>query len=523
MIKIEPYKKALVAIALVFGIVFAMPNILPKEYRDKLPAWLKPVTLGLDLQGGSHLVLEVKIDDVLKEQTMGLSQTIRQTLREKKIRFSDLKANDDNVSVKISAGASLSDAMNAVRQIDANSLEVKTGPENTLIASYNSIYRNQLKHNAVNQSIEIVRRRIDETGTREPSIQAQGENRIVVQLPGVENPEMIKMMLGKTAKLSFHLVDENTSVLDARQGRIGTDLMLVQSADGSGEAALVVQRTPVIGGDHLVKAEGTFDRSSGQPVVAFKFDTFGAKKFGKATTENVGNRLAIILDKKVISAPRINSAITGGEGTITGNFTIQSAHELGLLLSAGALPAPLEVLEERTVGPGLGTDSINAGKTACIIAVIFVTIFMVLVYGKWGLFADIALAMNILLLFAILSFIGATLTLPGIAGIALTLGMAVDANILIYERMREEANLGNRTPLQIVNAGYQNAFLPIVDSNLTTLGAGLVLFMFGSGPIRGFAVTLGIGILISMFTAVLGSRVIISAFINRFKPKTITI
>lgn len=523
MIKIEAYKKIIVALALVFGIVWAVPNILPEPYKSQLPSFLRPVNLGLDLRGGSHLVLEVKIDEVLKEQTAGLSQSVRQVLREKKVRFSDLKSENDFLTVKVASTTPQADAMNLIRQIDPNSLDVKLEKDNTIRVAYNDVYRTQLKKNAVNQSIEIVRRRIDESGTKEPSIQAQGENRIVVQLPGVENPEMIKMMLGKTAKLSFHLVDEKTSVTDARQGRIGADLMLVQGADNSGEGAYVVQRIPVIGGDHLVRAEGTFDKSSGQPVVFFKFDTFGAKKFGKATSENVGNLLAIVLDKKVISAPRINSAITGGEGTITGNFTIQSAHELGMLLSAGALPAPLEVLEERTVGPGLGTDSIEAGKMACSIAVVFVMVFMLLIYGKWGAFADIALVMNLVLLFAVLSFIGATLTLPGIAGIALSLGMAVDANILIYERMREEERLGNRSPLQIIEAGYKNAFLPIVDSNLTTLAAGLVLFMFGAGPVRGFAVTLGIGIIISMFTAVLGSRVIISAFVNRFKPKTIKV
>ena len=496
------------------GIFFAIPNMLSDT--SKLPQWWQPVNLGLDLQGGSNLLLEVKMDDVVKERMSTIEDSVRQALREDKIRYQNLKAGADSVKVKIENANARSKAISKFRKAD-DGLEISEDEDGTVTIQYSDIALNQLKAKVVDQSIEIVRRRIDELGTKEPVIQRQGSDRIVVQLPGLQNPEYVKTLLGKTAKMAFHMVDSRSTAADARRGKLSSTSRLVNSVDGE---TLVISRKPVVGGENLIDAQPSFQE--GSPVVSFKFNGLGGKKFGEATKNNVGERLAIVLDNEVISAPVIQGAILGGSGVISGNFTVKSASDLALLLRSGALPAPLEVLEERTVGAGLGADSIREGVFASVIGLIAVVVFMIAAYGLFGIFTTVTVFINLFLMLGVLSLIGATLTLPGIAGIILTIGMAVDANVLIFERMREEVKNGRSTK-DAAEAGFTEAWATILDSNLTTLVAAAVLFYFGSGPVRGFAVTLAIGIATSMFTSVTVTRVIIASWIAKYKPTKLPI
>jgi protein-export membrane protein SecD len=406
-----------------------------------------------------------------------------------------------------------------------NELTVEIASDGAGTMRFSTASTEARRRQAVEQSIEIIRRRIDETGTKEPTIQREGANRILVQLPGVDNPEHVKALLGRTAKLTFQLVDQSVSVEDARRGRLPPgDEILPSAEDGRGsrnsgsQGAYVVRKRAMVGGEMLVDAQATFQNN--EPVVSFRFDSVGARRFGDVTRENVGKPFAIVLDNKVISAPVIREAITGGSGIISGSFTVQSASDLALLLRAGALPAPITILEERSVGAELGADSIRAGTLASIIGVGLVVIFMVLFYGLFGVFADIALFFNLCLLLAALSLLGATLTLPGIAGIALTMGMAVDANVLIYERIKEEVRSG-RSILSALEAGFSRAFGTILDSHVTTLVAGILLYWLGSGPVKGFAVTLSIGVLTSLFSAILVTRLQIVTWVRQSKPKAI--
>lgn len=496
------------------GLFFAIPNLLPN--KDALPRWWQPVNLGLDLQGGSNLLLEVKIDDVLKERMNTLEDSVRQVLRENKIRYTQLRATDASVNVTIDNPNARTKAVSLFKKLD-NDYDVSEKADGTVVLSYNEMALKQLKAKIVDQSIEIVRRRIDELGTKEPVIQRQGDDRIVVQLPGLQNPEEVKQLLGKTAKMSFHLVDSRSSAADARRGKLSNASRIIPGAEGQ---SYVISRKAIIGGDHLTDAGVTFQ--DGQPVVSFKFDAAGGKKFGEVTKNNIGEQLAIVLDNEVISAPTIQSAIIGGSGVITGNFNTKSANDLALLLRSGALPAPLEVLEERTVGAGLGSDSIREGVVASVIGLAAVVAFIIAAYGLFGVFTTISVFTNLFLMLGALSFIGATLTLPGIAGVILTIGMAVDANVLIFERMREEVKAG-RSPRDAADAGFSEAWNTIVDSNLTTLVAAFVLFYFGTGPVRGFAVTLSIGIATSMFTSVTVTRVIIASWLAKNKPTKLPI
>lgn len=499
------------------GLFFSIPNFLPKATYDNVPAsvqsWWHPMTLGLDLQGGSHLLLEVQMNELVNERLTSLADSARSGLRQKRIRFSGLSVHDGAMHVKILNPSDVLDAKGIITEQEKNTYDIQmTG--NELVVTYTDVALTALKNKAVDQSIEIVRKRVDELGTKEPSIQRQGADRIVLQLPGVQNPAEVKALLGKTAKMTFHLVNEDVSLQDARKGKIPADSMVL-----TGDDYLVLKRAVVVGGDRLKDASVGYGDSN-EVVVKFSFDKVGAKAFGKATRENVGRRLAIVLDGEIISAPVINGPITGGEGIITGNFTVESAGELAMMLRSGALPAPLQVIEERTVGAGLGTDSIHAGEVACVIGAILVFIFMLIVYGRFGMFANIALIINVLLLIGVLSALGATLTLPGLAGIVLTIGMAVDANVLIYARMRDEAKMG-RSPLQIINAGFENSFSAIFDAQITTLFAAMMLFFMGSGPIKGFGVTLGVGVITSLFTAVMITKFLIMMWYTKKRPKTI--
>lgn len=514
MYKLSKSRIILILAVCFLGIFFAIPNVISNS--DALPKWWQPVNLGLDLQGGSNLLLEVKVDDVIKERMSSIEDSARQILRENKIRYQNLNAGADSVKVKIENANSRNKAANLFRKID-DGIQATENADGEIEIKYSDVELNKLKMKIVDQSIEIVRRRIDELGTKEPVIQSQGVDRIVVQLPGLQNPEYVKTLLGKTAKMSFHLVDSRSSAAEARRGKLSASSRLIQGSEGE---TYVIGRKPVVSGENLVDAQPSFQE--GEAVVSFKFNSLGGKKFGEVTKNNIGERLAIVLDNEVISAPTIQSAILGGSGIISGNFTVKSANDLALLLRSGALPAPLEVLEERTVGAGLGSDSIREGIVASIIGLIAVVLFMVAAYGLFGVFTTVTVFTNLFLMLGALSFMGATLTLPGIAGIILTIGMAVDANVLIFEKMREEVKAGRSTK-DAAEAGFTEAWGTIVDSNLTTLVAAFVLFYFGTGPVRGFAVTLAIGIATSMFTSVTVTRLIISSWIAKYKPTRLPI
>lgn len=519
MLQFSKWKIALVLAVCLAGFVLSIPNLMPRETTDRLPTWLQPVSLGLDLQGGSYLLLEVDTGYVIREQLGSLVEGIRADLRKERIRYTELGVfGADAVSVRIIDPEAREPARQILRKLDP-SADVEAGADGVLVVRYPDTELNQRINSAVEQSVEIVRRRIDELGTREPSIQRQGSDRIVVQLPGVKDPDRIKELLGQTARLTFHMVDDSTTAEEAARGRVPPGSVLLPSAEPDGPFdQYVVRKRVEVGGDLLVDAQPSFDQ--GRPVVSFRFNFQGAKKFGEITRENVGRPFAVVLDGRVITAPRINEPILGGSGIISGSFTVQEANDLALLLRAGALPAPMEILEERTVGPDLGADSIRAGAIASVLALVLVMVFMIVAYGTFGLFAVGGLVINMALLLGGLSALGATLTLPGIAGIVLTMGMAVDANVLIYERMREEYGLG-RGLIGSLQSGFQRAFTTILDSNLTTLVAALLLFQFGSGPIRGFAVTLTLGLITSMFTAIMVNRLMIVTWVRTAKPKAL--
>lgn len=522
MVYFSKWKIILVLAVVALGFVFATPNVMEKSTAESIPTWLphKQVNLGLDLQGGSHLLLEVETDVVIKEQLESIVDGVRVSLRRDRIRYTGLGVRGLGVGVTVRDPADLEKAVQLIRDID-NGIEVDT-QGNRIILNLSDDAVTERRNNALAQSIEIVRRRVDETGTREPTIQRQGSSRILLQLPGVEDPERVKRLLGRTAKMTFHLLCENQN---AGQGRVPPGCMELPDADAANpnsSGTYLLRRRVAVSGDRLVDSQASFSAQTNEPVVTFRFDTLGGKRFGDITRDNVGRPFAIVLDGKVISAPVIREPILGGNGQISGNFTVTEANDLALLLRAGALPAPLNILEERTVGPGLGADSIAAGKVASVIGLIAVIVFMILVYGLFGVFANVALAVNMILILAALSLFQATLTLPGIAGIVLTIGMAVDANVLIFERIKEEVRAG-RTPISAIDAGYSRAITTIIDANLTTLIAALILFFFGSGPIKGFAVTLSIGIVTSMFTAIMLTRLLIVTWLRRRRPAALPV
>ena len=525
MLHFPPWKVYLVLGVCALGLVFAGPNLLSRETAESIPTWLphKQISLGLDLQGGSHLLLEVEAAAVVKERLTALVDETRVALRKARIGYTGLGVSGNAVGVRIRNAADVETARALLADID-NDVTATAAEDGAITLVLGEAALNAMREAAITQSLEIVRRRIDETGTREPTIQRQGSERILVQLPGIDDPDRIKALLGKTAKLHFRLVDVNTSVSDALAGRLPSGSELIESDDELDAAGnpvkYVVRKRIMVGGDSLVDAQPTFQ--TGQPVVSFRFDTVGARKFGDVTTQNVGRPFAIVLDNKVISAPVIREPITGGRGIISGNFTVQETTDLSLLLRAGALPAPLTILEERTVGPDLGADSIRAGKIAAVLGLVFVLAFMAVCYGLFGLAANIALVFNIVIIAGALSLLQATLTLPGIAGIVLTIGMAVDANVLVFERIREEIANG-RTPFSAVDAGYQRALKTIIDSNVTTLIAAILLFGLGSGPVKGFGVTLAIGICTSLFTAVMVTRLMVVLWLKRRRPQALPI
>ena len=523
MLYFANWKVLLISGVCLLGVLLSALNLLTPAQLAYLPGFMrKQVALGLDLRGGSYLLLQVDVAAAQHERLNTVIDSVRNTLRDAHIGYTGLNVEGDAITFTIRETDRLEEAKRDLAKIDPD-LTVEIAPDGTGTMKFSAVATETRRRQAVEQSIEIIRRRIDETGTKEPTIQREGQDRILVQLPGVDNPEHVKALLGRTAKLTFQLVDQSVTVEDARRGRLPPGDEILPAVDegrgrGGGAGAYVVRKRVMVGGDTLTDAQATFQNN--EPVVSFKFDSVGAKKFGDATRENVGKPFAIVLDNKVISAPVIREPILGGSGIISGSFTVQSASDLALLLRAGALPAPIQILEERTVGAELGADSIHAGTVASIVGVALVIIFMVLFYGLFGVFADIALFFNLCLMMAALSLLGATLTLPGIAGIALTMGMAVDANVLIYERIKEELRSG-RTVLSSLEAGFTRAFGTILDSHVTTLVAGILLYWLGSGPVKGFAVTLSIGVLTSLFSAILVTRLQIVTWLRRYKPKAI--
>ena len=509
------WKTFIVFLIIVFGFVFAIPSII---YKEDTGNWFleNKINLGLDLQGGSYLLLEVESEILFKEELENFSDTIRLLSRENKVKINDINANNDNLFIRFAN----SEKLEIIRKkFLENYRDVNVLINNNSIKILvTDVFKKAVQEAAIKQSLEIVRKRIDESGTKEPLIQRSGKNRILLQLPGVKDPERIKDLLGKTAKLTFHMVDEDVAALKANIAPFGK---MIVSDLYDPDIKYLIEKKSSVGGENLVDAKASFDTNEGH-AVSFRFDTTGAQKFGKATTENIGKRFAVVLDGVVITAPVIRSAITGGSGIISGNFTSQEATDLAVLLRAGALPAPLSIVEERSVGPGLGADSIAAGKIAAIIGMLLVCLFMILIYGSFGVIANISLIANLFIILSLLGTIGATLTLPGIAGIVLTIGIAVDANVLIFERIKEE-NLKKTKIFETIKRGFDKALSTILDANITTLIASLLLFVFGSGPIKGFAITLSLGVIASMFTALMLTNFLIHFYLSFRNKKEINL
>ncbi|PWE33912.1 protein translocase subunit SecD [Maritimibacter sp. 55A14] len=554
MLHFPIWKRVLIWALVALGVALALPNLFynrvethndaaaglesgapeTPELRADLaqwPGWLPSslVSLGLDLRGGAHLLAEVQVEDVYAARMDALWPEVRDALRDVRDTVGTIRRQDgppDELRVRLSRPEGMSAALEEVRAlaqpvvsltgVGTTDLEVSSQGD-TLIVRLTEAEARATDDRTIQQSLEIIRRRVDEVGTREPTIQRQGTDRILIQVPGIGSAGELKALIGTTAQLTFHPVLGRAGSAEANPG---PGNIVLPSLDEEG-VFYRLEKTPVVTGEDLVDAQPAFDQN-GRPAVNFRFNPHGARKFGDYTAENIGSPFAIVLDEEVISAPVIQSHIPGGSGIITGNFTVEESTELAILLRAGALPAELTFLEERTIGPELGQDSIEAGRIACLVAFAGVLIFMALSYGLFGLFADLALIFNVALIFGLLSAIGATLTLPGIAGIVLTIGMAVDANVLIFERIREELKTA-RGPARAIELGYEKAFSAILDANITTLIAAVILFAMGSGPVRGFSVTLGLGILTSVFTAIYVTRLIVILWFERRRPRTVTV
>ncbi|MDU8926406.1 protein translocase subunit SecD [Alisedimentitalea sp. MJ-SS2] len=553
MLQIDSWKRVLIWLTVVVGMVLALPNgfyTRVETHNDAVkaledggaapgledqvalwPSWLPSglVNLGLDLRGGAHLLAEVKVEDVYKARIKSMWPEIRDMLREERATIGTIRLQpsaEDMLKIKISKAEQVQEAAGLVRGLSrpvvsltgagASDIEVSVDGDQVVV-QLSEAEKVATDDRTVRQALEIIRNRIDEVGTREPTIQRQGAKRILIQVPGIGSAGELKRIIGTTAQLTFQPVVTRTTDETTRVGA-GEELLPDRNDK---DVFYVLESAPVVTGEDLVDAQPSFDQN-GLPAVTFRFDPSGARRFGDYTAENIGNPFAIVLDGKVVSAPTIQSHIPGGSGIITGRFTLEESTELAVLLRAGALPAGLTFEEERTIGPELGADSIEAGKIACIVAFVGVLIFMFLSYGTFGLFANIALIVNVGLIFGLLSLIGATLTLPGIAGIVLTIGMAVDANVLVFERIREELKTA-KGPARAIDLGYEKALSAIIDANITTFITAVILYAVGSGPVRGFSITLGIGILTSVFTAIFVTRLIVVMWFERRRPKTLEV
>ncbi len=553
MLQFDLWKRIVIWGLVLIGLLMAVPNgfyTRVEQHNDALaaiektgstpeleakaaqwPNWMPSslVNLGLDLRGGAHLLAEVQVQEVYERQLKAMWPDVRDILRPARDVIGGvrrLESPKDQLRVRIANPAGMGKALELVRSlaqpvvtlagVGQKDLEVSAKGD-VITIQLSDAEKQALDERTLQQSLEIIRRRVDEVGTREPTIQRQGADRILIQVPGLGSAQELKHLLGKPGMLEFKPVVGQTRDPKANPGARNE---ILPSANEEG-AYYIVEELPVMTGEDLTNAQPTFDRN-GRPAVSFRLNPTGGRKFCQYSGDNVGSPFAIVLDHKVISAPTIQTAICGGSGIITGSFSVEETTNLAVLLRAGALPAPMKFLEERTIGPELGQDSIDAGKIAAIVAGVAVLVFMILSYGLFGLFADIALMINVGLIFGLLSLIGATLTLPGIAGIVLTVGMAVDANVLIYERIREELKAG-KGPVRAIELGYEKALSAIIDANITTLLTALILFVMGSGPVRGFAVTLGLGIVTSVFTAIYVTRLIVVMWYERRKPKQIEV
>ncbi len=554
MLQFSLWKKILIWGICAFGIFMASPNAFytkVEQFNDAnaalqagaaatpeltarseqwpgfMPSLL--VNLGLDLRGGAHLLAEVQVQEVYAARIDSMWPGVRDALREERASIGTVRRQDgaaDELRVRISQPDAIAQAVAKVQEL-ARPVQTLTGAGSTdievraegdeIVVTLSEAEKVATDQLTMEQTLEIIRRRVDEAGTREPTIQRQGEDRVLIQVPGLGSAEELKDLIGKTAKLTFHPVTGRTGDQDAR---LQSRQILLPSEDEEG-VYYILEKTPVITGDHLIDAQPSFDQNN-QPAVSFRLNPTGGRIFGEYTANNIGSPFAIVLDGSVVSAPTIQSHIPGGSGIITGRFALEETTKLSIQLRAGALPAKVVYLEERTIGPELGQDSIDAGFVACIVAFAAVLIFMALSYGLFGVFANIALIINVGMIFGLLSAIGATLTLPGIAGIVLTIGMAVDANVLVFERIREELKTA-KGPARAIELGYERAFSAIIDANITTLIAAVILFVMGSGPVRGFSITLGLGIVTSLFTAIWVTRLLISIWMDRRRPKTIEV
>jgi preprotein translocase subunit SecD len=509
--------RILLTIALtLLALFYLAPNFQAAQNISWLPN--SKINLGLDLRGGSHLLLDVDFSAYIQDQLEMTTDSLRKELKNQKLGYKNLKSDNDKITFIMRSSEDLPEIRKILRSIDRG-LDIDA-QKDLVTLRFNEDRMEDLKEKVIEQSITIIRMRIDPNGITEPTLQRQGDKHILLQVPGAEDPAHLKALLGQTAKLTFHLVDENANIDEAMKGHLAPGLILVKGDDERrGEYGVVIKKKASLSGDALTDAKATFNQQS-QPAVSFSMNAAGGKIFGDITKANSGKRFAIVLDNKLLSAPVINEPITGGSGIISGNFTVESAGELALLLRAGALPAPLHVIEERSIGSTLGADSIESGKKAGLIGFLLVVVFMAWSYGIMGIFANIALVLALIYIFAMLSLFHATLTLPGIAGIILTIGMAVDANVLIYERIREELGKG-ASNLFAIRQGFETAFGTIADSNITTLIATLLLYNFGVGAIKGFAVTLSIGIVASMFAATVVTKLLVDGWMIKCKPNSI--
>ncbi|WP_370204619.1 protein translocase subunit SecD [Pararhodobacter marinus] len=554
MLQLSLWKRALIVLICLGAVVFAAPNLFydrVERHNDALasieagqstpeieadralwPDWLPSdlINLGLDLRGGAHLLAEVHVTDVYADRIDALWPEVRDLLRQERATLGGVRrmpsddpgvlrvtiANTDQLQTALTLVRQLSQPMQTLTGIGQQDLDIHT-EGNEIVVSLSEAERLATDDRTMRQSLEIIRRRVDEVGTREPTILRQGADRILIQVPGIGSADELKALIGTTARLTFHPVVGTAGSADAASD----PRQLVYPDMENPDLYYILEPTPVVNGEQLTDAQPTFDQN-GRPAVSFRFNPAGARAFGLYTAENIGSPFAIVLDCEVVSAPVIQSAIPGGSGIITGRFTVEESTQLAVLLRAGALPAEMTFLEERTIGPELGQDSVDAGKIAAVVAMVLVLLYMGLSYGLFGWIANIALILNVALIFALLSLIGATLTLPGIGGIVLTIGMAVDANVLIFERIREEMRTA-RGPARAIELGYEKALSAILDANITTLITAAILFALGSGPVRGFSITLGLGIITSVFSALFVTRLIVVWWFERRRPKTLAL
>ncbi|MEM1131434.1 MAG: protein translocase subunit SecD [Pseudomonadota bacterium] len=536
MLDFPRWKTISLTLILVIGVFMSLPSLLPKSVTDYWPDFLpkETVNLGLDLAGGSHILLEADPNEVVALQIENMEESVRNALANAnpQVRIGEISRNDGALSFMVRDATQVDAAREAILPLTSGAgltgqrdwdIEVRDTTRFVLTPTQAGL--DQAVEDAMNSAIEVVRRRIDELGTREPTIIRQGAERIVVQVPGLQDPDELKELLGKTAKLEFKLVDNQADPNEtlADRARIGSEVYPFPDGEAYGQPMLAVRRLGGIKGDRLTGAQQSFNPDNpSEPVVNIQFDSEGGQRFAKLSTENTGRRFAIILDDEVISAPTFNEPILGGSAQISGSFTVETANQLAIQLRSGALPVELQVVEERTVGADLGAESIRAGVIAGLIGTVFVLVYMVLVYGRFGVYANIALILNLFLILGIMAVLNATLTLPGIAGFILTVGSAVDANVLINERIGEERRNGRRI-IQAIEVGYKEASRAIYDANITNVIAGVLLFLFGSGPIKGFAIVLIVGIITSIFTAVFITRMFVAGWLRGTRPKELRI